>query len=194
VSLTRRKVVVMVIPVARTSAEAHLYLDLHPCSCGEARFTRDSAVVVTDDGDLASRYTGECPRCGTHREFLFRLPEEILMPSGDDFRFGGPDPSQLLDPGEWRMVAEEYASATPADIASLPVGQRRQARATLSRAAAALDEVLKFVPEGADEVPVTAFTTERGRAAHAREPGRFGRARLVAVRDTYRELAGRVEV
>lgn len=181
----------MVLPVARTSAEAHLYLELHPCSCGEARFAPGSSVVTTDDGDLASRYAGACPRCGTHREFVFRLPQEILMPTGE-FRYGGPDPSQLLDPGQWAAVADAYAASVPVDPSGLDAGERRRARAVLERAAAAVDEVLKFVPEGADEVPATAFVSERGRALYAREPGRFRRFRLAAVRDAYRGLAGQV--
>jgi hypothetical protein len=182
----------MVLPVARTTAEAHLYIELHACTCGEARVPRDSSVVATEDGDLASRYTEECPRCGTHREFVFRLPQEILMPSADEFRFGGADPSQLLDPGEWASVADTYASSVPLDTSGLGPDQRRQVRTVLDRAAAALDEVLKFVPAGGDEVPAAAFRTERGRTVYVQEPGRFRRARLIAVRDAYRGLASQV--
>jgi hypothetical protein len=35
------------VPLARTNEEAHLYMDLPPCACGEVAFERTSAVVAT---------------------------------------------------------------------------------------------------------------------------------------------------
>ncbi|MEU7608392.1 hypothetical protein [Micromonospora sp. NPDC049204] len=173
----------MILPPSRTNAEAHLYMDLRPCSCGETRFPRQSAVVALEDGDLAARYTGACPTCGQPREFVFRLPAEPAVAPAGDFRYGGDEPSHLLDPGEWLRVADGYARSVPAEVATGDAAQR--ARATLIRAVAALDEVLKFVPPGEDVVPAAAFTTEQGRDLHRREPGRFRRDRLAAVRAAY---------
>lgn len=173
----------MILPASRTNAEAHLYMDLRPCTCGETRFDRQSAVVALEDGDLAARYSGPCPACGRAREFTFRLPAEpTLAPSGG-FHYGAAEPSQLLDPGEWLWAADAYARLVPAGRATAEAGQR--ARATLFRAVAAVDEVLKFVPPGAESVPASAFTSERGRDLHRRDPGRFRRDRLAAVRDAY---------
>jgi hypothetical protein len=183
----------MVLPLARTNAEAHLYMDLHPCACGEIRFPRGSSVVTTPDGDLASRYTGSCPRDGAEREFMFRLPQQIMMPPRDgSVRYGGVEPSELIDPGEWLSVADACARSVPADTAALAADGLAQAREQLKRAAAAIDEVLKFIPAGEDRVPEPAFVTDRGRAAFAREPGRFRRPRLEAVRDTYLSIAAQV--
>jgi len=166
--------------------EAHLYMDLHPCTCGETRFARKSAVLALEDGDLASRYTGECARCGQPREFVFRLPAEIIMPPGGEaVSFGGDEPSKLIDPGQWLGVADAYASNAPADFASLDAEEQKRTRAILIRATAAIDEVLKFIPDDADAVPAAAFTSEQGRQAYAKEAGRFRRSRLVAVRDAY---------
>jgi hypothetical protein len=145
----------MILPPSRTSAEAHLYMDLRPCSCGETRFARQSAVVALEDGDLAARYTGACPACGQPREFTFRLPAEPAVAPAGGFRYGGDEPSQPL------------------------------AGIELIRAVAALDEVLKFIPPGEDVVPAAACTSEWGRDLRRREPGRFRRGRLTAVRDTY---------
>ena len=167
----------MALPLARTSAEAHLYMELHPCACGETSFGRQSAVVEAE-GDLASYYSGPCARCGTAREFLFRLPAEILPVVPGEVRFGDDRPSELLDPGEWLRLADAYAGTSDS----------ARAAADLATAAAAMDEVLKFVPPGADEVPETAFWSDRGAAVYAAEPGRFRAARLEAVRDTYRQL------
>ncbi|PZG20398.1 hypothetical protein C1I95_09670 [Micromonospora craterilacus] len=175
----------MTPPLSRTNAEAHLYMDLHPCPCGESRFPRQSSVIALDDGDLASRYTGACAGCGQDREFTFRLPPTIGG-AGTGFRYGGDEPSQLLDPGEWLLVADAYAGSVPADSTAGEAGQR--ARAALTRAVAALDEVSKFIPAGGDSVPQGAIVSDRGRQLHQREPGRFRRDRLVAVRDAYAGL------
>jgi hypothetical protein len=187
----------MVLPHARTNAEAQLYMDLHPCACGEFRFPRASSVVTTPDGALASRYAGTCPRDGVEREFLFGLPERVMPPPPDGVVvYGGPESSALIDPGEWLSVADAYARGVPADTAALAADGGATAQATarsmLVRAVAAVEEVLKFIPAGADRVPEEAFVTDRGRAAHTREPGRFRRSRLEAVRDTYRSIASQL--
>jgi hypothetical protein len=168
-------------------------MDLHPCACGEIRFPRASSVITTTEGDPASRYTGVCPQDGAEREFTFRLPERVLPPSPDgEVAYGGPEPSRLIDPGEWLSVADAYARSVPSDTAALAADGLATARSMLTHAAAAVDEVLKFIPSGADRVPEEAFTTDRGRAAYTKEPGRFRRPRLEAVRDTYRSIAAQV--
>jgi hypothetical protein len=174
--------------LARTNAEAHAYMSLQPCpSCGETRCDFHSAVV-TLEGVLASRYTGKCPRCGTDRVYEFRIPDTILLPPADRVVFGGAEPSQLLDPGEWLSYADYWARRVPAHHSALTGGQRSAARHALATALAAVEEVVKFIPDGVDEVPVEMFATRAGRAVRDLEPGRFGRARLKAVRDTYAGL------
>lgn len=160
---------------ARTNSEAHLYMDLHPCGCGGIDFERHSAVV-TDGDALCSRYSGACKGCGARREFMFELPETFRPIRGDHIEFGGDDPSRLLDPGEWLAVADFHAKRNPGT------------RDDLDIARAAVEEVLKFAPTGAERVPDDAFRTERGRAVRDREPGRFRRPRLEAVLGAYRDL------
>jgi hypothetical protein len=159
--------------LARTNLEAHLAMDLAPCACGETRFARQSAVLRRGD-DLCSRYTGACAKCGAAREFVFRIPEEILHPIPGEVRYGGAEPSELLDPGEWLAVADLHA--------------KRSTRGDLAIAIAAMEEILKFAAPGAERVPEAAFTSERGRAVLATEPGRFRIARLEIVLKTYRDL------
>ncbi|MDW5327048.1 hypothetical protein [Plantactinospora sp. KLBMP9567] len=181
----------MALRLARTSAEAHLYMELHPCeSCGESSFDPASSVVAAE-GELASRYSGTCLSCGAAREFMFRLPGEVLLPDDEDPRFGDDRPSELLDAGEWLWLADVLASGMPADPAGPDADGRRSARVDLLSAAAALSEVLKFVPAGADAVPAEALWSGRGHEVYAAEPGRFRRIRLEAVRDTYRDIAAR---
>jgi hypothetical protein len=172
-------------PLARTSREALLFFDLTPCPCGEARFGDSSALIQLDDGGLARRYSGACPRCATPREYLFRLPDDVLPDQGE-IRFGGDEPSQIIDAGQWLWVADRYARSVPADGHTRPRPDRDRARTHLGTAAAAVDEVLKFLLPGADRVPLEALWTALGRSVYGEEPGRFRVGRLGAVRDSYR--------
>ncbi|GAA3230682.1 hypothetical protein ACFO1B_27000 [Dactylosporangium siamense] len=180
----------MTIGLARTNAEAHLYMELHPCPrCGEAVFDSTSSVITTPAG-LASRYTGACPGCGTGREFEFDLPEVVLFPPAHGVRFGGDQPSRIVDAGEWLFVADmvlEHVAAVPDPRAS--AAELAGAKRDVEMAVAALDEVLKFLPAGADTAPPSAFWTDRGRQVQAAEPGRFRRVRLLAVREAYQRIA-----
>ncbi|GAA2700379.1 hypothetical protein [Nonomuraea recticatena] len=169
----------MPFAVARTRDETHLYLDLQPCACGSVETTWDTALVMVD-GELISRYHGSCADCGRGREFLFGLPEEQTM-FGAFPRFGSQEPSQLLDAGEWLWVADMVAS-------NVPIDDEAVARHALTIAAAAVDEVVKFVPPGQDHVPDQAFWSARGRGVRAAEPGRFALDRLLVVRDAYRGM------
>lgn len=179
------------LPLARTSVEAHLFLQLQPCpQCGEARCRFRSSVVSIDD-TLASRYTGTCARCGTERSYQFRLPDQLLPPPADTVRFGGDEPSQLIDPGVWMWYSENTAKQVPADPTGPDDPQRRTARHALATALGAIAEVLKFIPPHESAVPAAAFTSLDGRAMYDHEPGRFTRERLQVVRDTYAELLAR---
>jgi hypothetical protein len=170
----------MTFAVARARDEAHLYLDLHPCKqCGSVETTWDRGLVSVE-GELADRYAGTCEDCGAEREFLFGLPEHPAMPAGYP-TFGGQEPSQLLDAGEWLWVADLTASNVPAD-------DRAEAHRVLSVAGAAVEEVIKFVPPGQEEVPDDGFWSERGQQMRSAEPGRFQLDRLLVVRNTYRDL------
>ncbi|GAA1512248.1 hypothetical protein GCM10009677_51550 [Sphaerisporangium rubeum] len=170
-------------PVARTRDEAHLYLDLHPCAaCGSVDVTWQDALV-TSGGSAATRYSGICPGCGAAREYVFASPRREVVAAGFPV-FGGPEPSRLLDAGEWLWVADLTAG-------NVPAGDPVAARRALAVAAAAVEEVVKFIPPGADRVPDEAFWSDRGRRVRAAEPGRFQVDRLLVVRDTYRELGSR---
>ncbi|WP_336204541.1 hypothetical protein [Nonomuraea sp. LPB2021202275-12-8] len=172
----------MAFAVARTRDEAHLYLDLHPCACGSADTTWHSGLIDVEAGP-ANRYSGTCEACGASREYLFGLPAQAVLPAGYP-TFGGPEPSELLDAGEWLWVADLSAG-------NVPVDDGAEARRALKVAAVAVEEVVKFVPPGADEVPGDGFWSERGQRLRAAEPGRFQLDRLLVVRAAYQELAER---
>jgi hypothetical protein len=177
--------------VARSNAEAHLYMELHPCdTCGEMEFAPPSAVTVVD-GDLVSRFAGPCKACGMAREFTFRLPARPQFPDPDEPSFGADQPSGLIDAGEWLWLADVIASVIPAPMAGMSEEEREQARFDLRTAAAAVGEAMKFLPPNADEVPVEALWHDRGRFVYLEAPARFRRHRLAAAQRGYRELADR---
>ncbi|MFG2042846.1 hypothetical protein [Dactylosporangium sp. NPDC048998] len=171
--------------LARSNEEAHLYLDLHSCECGGEDAARNSAVSLDGDQWIV-RYTCVCAGCGRSREVAFRQPESPARPAAGGWA-AGDEPSELIDAGEWLWVSDMFAG-TPADVDGLSPEEAAQAREDLTAAGAALDEVVKFLPGGAEEVPATAFWTERGRQLRQAEPGRFRRERLAAVRDRYHAL------
>ncbi len=170
---------------ARSVAEARLYMDRQPCAgCGALGFDADAELVAHGD-DLASVYRGYCPTCGKRRQFEFLLPEAFVPPG----RLGGPEPSTLIDAGEFLALADGLSRQVPASPTGLDAAARQRAAADLGRAIAALEEVLKFIPASASRPARAAFFTSQGRRAYLAEPARFDRERLEAVRDAWRALA-----
>lgn len=169
----------MAFAVARTRDEALLYLELTPCQdCGSTEAPWEQALIEVD-GELASCYAGVCAGCGAEREYWFGLPPRETPADGWP-TFGGGEPSELLDAGQWLAVADRAAGSVPSDA--------QEAGRVLSVARAAVEEVLKFIPPGHDAVPDDEFWTPDGRQVHDAEPGRFRLDRLLVVRDTYQEL------
>lgn len=163
--------------IARTDDEAVLYLELHPCpDCGSADTPWEQGLT-DEDGELVISYSGICPGCEAEREYLFGMPErETFAPFPN---FGGPEPSELLDAGQWLQIADSAAGSVPDDQA--------EAAYVLSIARAAVEEVVKFIPPGTLTVPDDAFWTDEGRDVRDAEPGRFRLERLLVVRDSYRD-------
>lgn len=172
------------LPVARTRDEAHLYMDLHGCpQCGNVDVVWAEGLVDVE-GVAGRRYDGVCPGCGVRREFVFALPERPTPPRpGQQVTFGAQDePSTLLDAGQWLAIADMMALAAGLAV---PAPERQE---SLAIAVACVDEVLKFLPEGAEEPPASAFRSGDGRAERDRDPGRFRRDALLRLRA---DLAGR---
>ncbi|MFF0341130.1 hypothetical protein [Kribbella sp. NPDC004875] len=159
--------------IARTPTEVMLYLDLTPCpDCGshEAAWADRRTEV---DGEPVIRYAGACAGCGAQREYLFSPP------SNESAAFGGSEPSELIDAGQWLAVADRIAG-------EVAVGDRSAAaRRVMALARQAVEEVVKFVPADLDAVPDDAFWTADGRATRALDPGRFRLERLLVIRDSY---------
>ena len=181
----------MSYPYARTYDEAYLYMELRPCVCGEIEFDKTTAHGE-EDGTGYVRYAGSCPNCGRSRQFTFRMPAES-PPISFDMHYGwGTEPSQLIDPGEWLGVADLYVAGARAELDSGDVISEDRLTAVfylLSSARAATEEAAKFLTDGADRVPESAFRSQPGRMLLELAPHRFTRTALDGeLADRRREL------
>ncbi|PBC62123.1 hypothetical protein BKI49_21320 [Streptomyces sp. Tue6028] len=161
--------------IARSTQEAHLYMDLHACACGARDFEREHRLEERD-GALVAVYEGVCPQCGRTRSFTFVMSDE-LPPAPP--AFGGAQPSRIIDPGEFLWVSDQVGTDSGLRLLNVPPTEQRDHRASFAYALAALDEVLKFLPEGAGEVPAERFTSDLGRELYRKDATRFSRARLL---------------
>jgi uncharacterized protein YjbI with pentapeptide repeats len=174
---------------ARSVAEERVYMELHPCACGSVLWTYTQKLDVDRDR-VVSRFGGTCKMCGAPRSFEFeRTSDEV---STDDPRryYGGATPSEIVDPGEWLIIADKRARVVPSSPDRTP-GTLAVVRKVLLEAAAAVEEARKFIPRGASEVPESAFRSPRGRAVRAADPGRFKDAPLEAEAAKYAEIRAR---
>jgi hypothetical protein len=131
---------------------------------------------------LVAVYEGACPSCARQRRFEFELVAEIPPRAS----FGGARASEIIDAGQFLLVADDAARAVPSDVSRLGAAEREDAAPLMRRAVAALEEVLKFIPPQTDRVPAEALFSASGRELYLAEPGRFRKARLEAVLGVYR--------
>lgn len=160
-------------PRIRSAEEAYVVMAIHPCPrCGAE--TPPLASTFERRGDeLVSIYRGPCG-CDLVRHFEFRLPDKTPVQSAGALDLGE-GLSQCLDPGQLMIAVDLFA--------------RRSDRYSLQLATAALDEILAFVPDGADRVPEDAITSRAGWAVFEAGPERFRASRLRNVRESYLGVA-----
>jgi hypothetical protein len=142
---------------------------LHPCSCGEADFPWTSHELRPADGGELSVYEGSCPRCAAARSFEFLVDGRGVAPPA----FGGPEPSRIIGPEEFYALSQRAAAVARG-------GDPADGYEAALDAVAAVEEVLKFIPPGADAVPAQALPYD--------DPAGYTRERLEALRYAYREL------
>ena len=147
-------------------------MELHPCECGVPSFEQRHWLEERGD-DLLAIYEGPCRGCKKTRHFELTLIDD-LPPAPP--AFGGPEPSQLIDPGEFLAAAERTASHVPDDAPTRPPHERVQHKRELGVAIAALEEVLKFIPAGKERVPPECFNGTR--PIYDADPTRFDRHRI----------------
>lgn len=168
---------------ARTIAEIHAYLDLHPCECGSALFRRsDMSISSAPSGGSELRFDGPCDVCRQPRDVTFQLAGDRpgLVPGQmAAFSFADDEPSAIIDAAQWLGMVEGLAAVCDPHLRKLFVPGGKTAMAgNLAAAANGADEVLKFLPAGAELPPATAFWTKEGTARASRTPADFSRDRL----------------
>lgn len=173
---------------SRSQDEMMLFMDLTPCACGETNFERRSSLVM-EGANMVAVYNKPCARCGRPREFKFIVNDPIPARPGNPVvtQYGGAEPSKILDPGQFAYVSDMLAKRAPASLQGLSPEQQRAAIQNLDQAAALLEEALKFIPPGADEVPAHLFRTPMGVQERDRLPRQFRRDRLEARLGVYRQ-------
>ncbi|MBB4903038.1 hypothetical protein [Streptomyces griseomycini] len=175
--------------IARSAQEAHAYMDLHVCVCGAAGFERQHRLEDRD-GVLVSVYEGVCPQCGRTRSFEFTMSEG-LPPAPP--AFGGPESSRIIDPGEFLWISDRLSTESGLRLLNTPLAQHREVRPAAAYAIAALEEVAKFLPEGADRIPEDRFTSERGREMYEQDPTRFTRKEITAALELKRRILAGID-
>jgi hypothetical protein len=179
---------------ARTIVEAHLYLDL---------LRADGGLGPDDPGDpdgwttLVEGPTSWTLRAdgagGRFAPFGITIAyADLAEARRTGVRFG-PGRSTLIDAGQWLEMAEVYVEqAVEAELAAVDdrdAELREEALLAWRFAVDVAGEVLRFLPDGAAELPGSAFWTERSRQTRRVDPGRFTRAALEHRVRTYRQLA-----
>jgi hypothetical protein len=167
-------------PLARTFAEAELHLSYLPCRvCGLAALEVRGFSYETVGGFELDQIETACLNCGDVDEHPYRLPMLQAESKGGHLRYGGPEPSELLDPGDWLLLASALLADVPQEhLAAVPVDQRTAYRNLVDAAVSAVEEALKFLDDGAATIARDAFWSNAGYELFVRSPELFRRERL----------------
>ncbi|MGW0802388.1 hypothetical protein [Nonomuraea sp. NPDC002799] len=155
--------------LARSLVEAYVYFDLRTSEPGASS---RATVAQEADGWVVSLDGAE----------VFVPREAESWAREGDVLFGG-GLSELIDPGQWVLVATTYASRALegalffAEDPSDPDTFERIS-ADWRFAADAVAEALKFFPPDYAELPSDVFWSEMGRVVRESDPGRVTRVKL----------------
>jgi hypothetical protein len=173
---------------ARTYAEAHLYILLHvPVGDPAPDPVVEKDIDVAGDGAIVRHRDIEVHVRGRARNFPGWGIGNRVYSYPDDA------PSTIIDAGTWWWVAHRIAEEIKVLLETYgapPLDAQQYATVLdcLHAAANTAEEVLKFLPADAEQVPVRAFWTPFGQAVLRQKPAVFfGRDSLEAVAHEYRE-------
>ncbi|MDX2393767.1 hypothetical protein NJL88_27635 [Streptomyces sp. DK15] len=165
-------------------------MDLHACECGSFDFDRQHRLELRGN-DFVAVYEGVCRRCGLIRHFEFRMAEEIPPPAP---AFGDPEPSRIIDPGEFADVGYRMSGSAGLELLNRPKSEHHKYRAAMAYALAAFEEVFKFVPPDQDAIPADAFTSEAGKTRYRNRPGKFRRTLIQMHIDSARRVLANIDM
>ncbi|MGA8113565.1 MAG: hypothetical protein WCA46_07890 [Actinocatenispora sp.] len=176
--------------VARTIREAYIYLEAALPGREILDFERDSRLHRADGGGYVLRFDGVVD--GGRIRVDVEIPRDDETDDDIGVRSYGPGRSTLLDAGQWFYVEVARVNVAVAELTALGDRAATDPRYnTIVRAweaaAGAVDEIAKFLPEGAGSVPVDAFWTDAGRRALELQPDLFQRERIILSQRRYRQ-------
>jgi uncharacterized protein YjbI with pentapeptide repeats len=124
------------------------------------------------DSEPIWRTHATCPACGNERVYLFAYTDDLTDVDPPELQLGD-GPTTVLDPRDLLGVVDRLAPTITTPLVTLdddsePNWDR------VERIQTALNELAKLVPDGATEVPATAFRDAAGRAHHAAHRARYG--------------------
>jgi len=136
---------------ARSIAEQHLYIRLHPCQCGrEIEVAKlGHATAIADESDLISSFSGRCANCGRALQFDFLIADSAPKSRA---KYGDATPSTIIEPAEFVRASDELA-----------------ARGDLERAIACLEEALKFGAQSEIEAKLAGYRARQQLPVRSRD-------------------------
>ena len=167
--------------VARSIAEAHLYLMVTPCAaCNQGPLRGGGGEWHRGrDGEAVLSMSVECAACRATTTQTFTLPNEDDADVGTEGSVINPtdEPSHIIDVAQWltlfRMLTEA-AGKEPDKIRARQFG---------IEAAQCLEEALKFYDEADNDLPPPeALFHASSREHFEKNPEHFSRQRLINLR------------
>jgi uncharacterized protein YjbI with pentapeptide repeats len=173
---------------ARSIHEMHFAASLAPCpKCGTRIGAEQLHFAVKDE---AWALTGDCPRCGTPRAFTFRTYGDPLTAPTPRDELGGPQPSEIISPSRWIAEIDRLLPLLRADPKQLGIDEWKANRDANQRLLVTLNELVKFVPAGATEIPTALLDADEDADRGAR-PERYQRVWIEEQRAHVLELRAR---
>ncbi|MBW6439616.1 hypothetical protein KZ829_38405 [Actinoplanes hulinensis] len=165
-------------PLARSGSDASMFLDFQECRCGGKLLSFGERSLPAGDHEVLT-VKARCVRRVWHRfRFRFTVRPGTLGTARWQMSLRG-EPSHLVDPGQWLVMATVYAA-----------GDQQAHAMNMKLAASSVEEAMLFVPPGADAVPEEEIRSRHGQEMLAVEPDRFRWPWLLAARDDYLAASG----
>lgn len=173
---------------ARSIHEMHFAASLEPCpKCG----TRIDAQQLSLAGnDEAWALTGNCPRCATPRAFTFVTYGDPLTAPAPRDELAGPAPSEIISPAQWIAEIDRLIPLVRPDPTKLEIDEWKASRDANKRLLVCLNELRKFIPDGASEIPADKLS-DAERVDRKARPERFQRAWIETEREQCLALRAR---
>src|SRR5262245_38358771 len=172
---------IVVTGAPRSRAEMDFAASLFPCDgCG----SRDTGQLELTGVAGERRLAGACPRCRSPREIWFQGEDAVGRPAPEPLHLGGPEPSRIIQPLQLLEELDRLAPLIVWEPEVLGSDLWRANAVLMDRAATCLNELLKFIPAGADAIPEAALDLA-GLADRVHRPASYQRMWLTRERDLY---------